>query len=123
MAKILVVEDEAPIANAYRIVMEQAGHTVAVAGDVATALELWHKERPAIILLDILLPGVNGLDFLKQLGAPKGLGSTKVIALSNIETRKVVEEAKHLGVAEYLPKVQFTPHQLLDVVNQQLSES
>lgn len=121
MAKILVVEDEAAIANAYRIVLEQAGHEVTVVSDAKAALEVMAKAAPALILLDIMMPEMSGLDFLSKLGAPKALGKTKVIALSNIKTPDVVVAAGKLGVVDYLTKVDFTPHQVVEVVNQQLS--
>lgn len=121
MAKILVVEDEAAIANAYRIVLEQAGHEVTVAADAKTALALMDQVKPALILLDIMMPEMSGLDFLSKLGAPKALGKTKVIALSNIKTADVVVAATKLGVVDYLTKVDFTPHQVVEVVNRQLA--
>lgn len=122
MAKLLVVEDEAPIANTYRIVLERAGHKVEVAHNVKEALVAFAARKPDLILLDMIMPEMSGLDFLRRLGAPKGLAGTKVIALSNVDTTDVVTDATKLGAVGYLIKVDFTPHQVLDVVNQQLAK-
>lgn len=120
MAKILIVEDEAPIANAYKIVLEQAGYEIVVAAEAKSAIELAKTERPELILLDVMLPEVNGLEVLKQPEVKKLLATTKVIALSNVESQAVVDEAFSLGVVDFLRKVDFTPRQILEVVKKHL---
>lgn len=121
MPKVLIVEDEAPIAHAYQIVLEQAGYDVVVANQADTGVELAHKEQPNVILTDILMPGSNGLDMIKQLDIENKLPHTVVIALSNVDNQTVVDEAQKLGVAEYLRKVDYTPHQIVDLVKKHLS--
>jgi len=116
MTKVLIVEDEAPIANAYKIVLEQAGCEVLVANEAESGLHLAKSEKPDVILLDIMLPNVNGLDMLKNLDIKKSLPHTRVIALSNVESQEVVDEALSLGAADFLRKVDFTPHQIVDIV-------
>ncbi|HSX14668.1 MAG TPA: response regulator [Candidatus Saccharimonadales bacterium] len=121
MTKVLIVEDEAPIAHAYQIVLEQAGFEVLVANQAQSAVHLVQSERPDVILLDVLMPEMNGLDMLKKMELPKNLPDTVVIALSNIDTASVVSEATKLGVSEYLRKVDYTPHQIVEVVKKHLA--
>lgn len=116
MTKVLIVEDEAPIANAYKIVLEQAGCEVLVANEAESGLHLAKSEHPDVILLDIMLPNVNGLDMLKSLDIKKSMPHTRVIALSNVESQEVVDEALQLGAVDFLRKVDFTPHQIAGIV-------
>lgn len=120
MAKILIVEDEAPIANAYKFVLEQAGFEVMVANQANSGLHLAKSEQPDLILLDVMLPEVNGLDMLKELDVHKS--HQKVIALSNVESDNVVDEALKLGALDFLRKVDYTPHQIVDVVKKHLAD-
>jgi CheY-like chemotaxis protein len=120
MPRVLIVEDEAPIAHAYQLVLEQAGYEVAVANEAASAIAMAHDQKPDLILTDILMPGSNGLDMIKQLDIEKTLPQTVVIALSNIDNQTVVDEAQKLGVAEYLRKVDYTPHQIVELVQKHL---
>lgn len=119
--KILIVEDEEPIANAYKIVLEQAGYSVLVANQAESGVHLALSEKPAIILLDVMLPGVNGLEMLKRLDLKKNLPDTRVIALSNVESQAIVDEALSLGAVDFLRKVDYTPHQIVEVVAKHIS--
>jgi len=120
MAKILIVEDEAPIANAYKIVLEQAGYEVLVANQAESGIHLAQSEKPDIILLDVMMPEVNGLEMLKKLDLKNALPDTQVIALSNVESQTVIDEALNLGAVDFLRKVDFTPHQVVEVVKKHL---
>lgn len=120
MAKILIVEDDNAIAQSYMMQLVKK-HEVKVAPDVTSGLAL-AVDAPDIILLDMLMPGFSGLDFLRQLDPTKALPNTKVIAISNVESPKIVEEARQLGVVKYLLKVDFTPSQIESVIDELLAD-
>lgn len=115
MAKVLVVDDEKLLTDAYEIVLKKARHTVYIANDPNEGLELASKHKPDIILLDMLMPTMNGIEFMKQLKAKKL--SSRVYAFSNIENPEVVTAAKKMGVKDYLLKVDYTPHQVAQLVD------
>lgn len=119
MANILIIEDDSAIAQAYMIGLSNH-HTVHIAPDALSGLQL-AAEKPDVILLDMLMPSVSGLDFLRQLDPKKNLPDTKIIAISNVESAKIVESAKELGVCKYLLKVDFTPSQIETVINEVLT--
>lgn len=116
MAKILVVEDEQPILFAYSKVLTNKGHKVLLASDAIEGIELAQKEKPDAILLDMMMPGLSGLDLLKELDVKKNLPKTKLIVTSNIESPKIIEEAKKLGAVKYLLKIDYTPYQVEEII-------
>lgn len=118
MAKVLIVEDDKDIRTAYVYAMTRAGMEVTEASDGTQAVALVEQVRPQVILLDMLMPGMSGLDFLKQTNVLQKYPDTKVIAFSNIETPRVISEAKELGVSEYILKVDMTPHDMVEKINQ-----
>jgi two-component system alkaline phosphatase synthesis response regulator PhoP len=120
-AKILVVEDERLMAEMYRDRFSQKGYQVFWARDSEEAFELAKKEKPDLILLDILLPTDNGIALLKRIREDPSISKLKVIAFSNYDEIRTKKEAFKLGVEDYLIKTQYTPNQLLDKVKQYLS--
>jgi DNA-binding response OmpR family regulator len=123
MAKVLIVEDDTDIRGAYVFALMRAGFEVVQAADGAEAIAMFERERPNVVLLDMLMPGMSGLDFLRQMNIANRFPETKILALSNIDTPRVVEQAKVLGAAEYLIKVDMTPHQMVDLIKQHLSNA
>src|SRR5581483_10905332 len=106
MAKVLVVEDDDVIRAAYQIVLKRQGHFVTTATNGAEALGLALQHTPHVILLDMLMPQMSGLQFLKSY-KPHRPPETKVVALSNIEDYR--QEAYNHGVDEFWVKASFTP--------------
>jgi DNA-binding response OmpR family regulator len=121
MAKVLIVEDDTDIRGAYVFALMRAGFEVIQAADGAEAIKMFERERPDVVLLDMLMPGMSGLDFLRQMNIANRFPETKILALSNIDTPRVVEQAKGLGASEYLIKVDMTPHQMVDLIKHHLS--
>ncbi len=119
---ILVVDDEKVLSDAYEIVLKKAGFTVFVANDGLEAVTLAESEKPRVMLLDMLMPEMNGIDVLKKLKDKKVLDTITVIAFSNIENPEVISAAKKLGVKNYLLKVDYTPHQVVDLVKSLISK-
>lgn len=116
MAKVLIVEDEPTILNSYAFVLEKKGFEVTPVGDAKAALDACAKVQFDIIVLDMLLPEMSGLDFLKQANLKAASPDTKVMVLSNTESAKIQEEAAQLGANEYILKVEATPYQLADKI-------
>ncbi len=118
MTKVLIIEDDQQIRMVYSYALNNNGFKVMEAPDAVTGLKLLDENKPDVILLDMLMPGISGLDFLRQNNIHHRYPDVKLIAFSNIETPRVVEEAKQLGVEKYFLKVDVTPHQMIEIINQ-----
>ncbi len=117
MAKVLIVEDDMEIRNAYSFYLQKQGHQVSLGGNAEEGLEQLNKFKPDVMLLDMLMPGQSGMDFLRGNNLKEKFPNLKVLAFSNIENEKIVSEAKQLGVVEYLVKVDVTPAQVGNIID------
>ncbi len=120
MKKILIIEDEKVLAEMYKEKLEMEGFEVCLAFDVKEGIELVKRERPDLILLDILLPVENGVSFLKRQKEDKDISEIPVIAFSNYDDPRVKKEAIELGVKEYLIKTNYTPTEITEKIKKYL---
>lgn len=110
--RVLLVEDFPIIQNLYSGPLTSHGYEVDIAGDGAVALERVAGKTYDFILLDLLMPNVNGIEFLEKFSErPK---KTNIIILSDFDEDSTVQKAKSLGVKTYLLKSENTPSQLIE---------
>jgi len=117
MAHILVVEDDQLLSQAYHLILEYEGHSVRVAANGQEALDMVDELEPDIILLDLLMPEMTGLEFLKKFRQPKKHPHTTVVILSNLGDEAEIQKSLELGAYKYIVKAQATPLQLSLLVN------
>jgi len=110
--RVLLVEDDAALAQMYRVKLERDGYTVQVAGDGEEALGLLGGDLPDLIFLDVRLPRMDGITFLERLRADDRTKNLPVVIVSNYSEEELVARGLQLGVLEYLIKSQTTPGQL-----------
>src|SRR5438445_6024291 len=110
--RVLFVEDDASVAQMYRLKLELDGYTVDVAGDGLVALEKARTLHPDIIFLDIRLPKLDGLGVLEALRADVTTAPIPVVILSNWNEKELVERGVKLGALDHLIKSQTTPARL-----------
>ncbi len=118
---IVLVEDEKTLAHLIQGKLEAAGYSVKTAYDGQTGLELIHSEKPDLVLLDILLPGMNGFGILETLVKENLIPELPVVIISNSGQQVEVERALKLGVRDYLVKINFTPQEVLQKVQEVLA--
>lgn len=118
---ILIVEDEQALNEAYQTILRKAGYTVQVAFDGQEALEVAAMEEPAIILLDLRMPRMDGIEFLRNYNLRKEHPNVKVIVFSNYDMQKEIDEAYDLGADRYFMKALASPKELLQVVENTLT--
>lgn len=103
--KILVVDDEPDLVDLYQLVLTMSGYQVSTANGGEQALQVYHREKPHLILLDVMMPDMNGLEVCRQIRAGEGPdGETKIImytANDSIENRKM---SKAVGANDLLSK-------------------
>lgn len=121
MAKILLIEDEVFVRDLYQRQLEKANFTIQCAKDGPEGL-LYALQSPDLILLDIMLPGMNGIDLLKQLKSNLQTSSIPVILLTNLGQAEVIKQAYNLGAQGYLLKLNTAPDLLIEVVKKFLSD-
>jgi DNA-binding NarL/FixJ family response regulator len=119
--KILIAEDEEILRAAYKQILTQEGFKVFEAANGKEALKCLKKDKPDLILLDILMPEMDGLDFLKEASIVKEYPKTKVIAFSNLSDQHKLEAMIKLGVSKNILKSSLSPRQLADSVRQLLA--
>lgn len=113
---ILIVEDDLFIREMYERQLALAGYTVDSAADGADGLEKLTKNPPHLLLLDIMLPKMNGLEVLKALKAQEQTKDVPVILLTNLGQDSVIKEGFNLGADGYLIKSAYTPDQIIEEV-------
>jgi DNA-binding response OmpR family regulator len=119
--KILIVEDEKILADMYEESFRQRGFDVAVAFSAEQGITLAKREKPDIVLLDILLPVGSGIAFLRAKKDDPAIALIPVVVFSNYDDPETKREAAELGALEYLLKTSFTPQQIIERVEQFLS--
>ena len=110
--RVLLVEDDAALAQMYRVKLERDGYAVRVAGDGEEALGLLERDLPDLIFLDVRLPRMDGLTFLERLRDGDRTRDIPVVIVSNYSEEELVSRGLQLGALEYLIKSQTTPGQL-----------
>lgn len=121
-AKIAIIEDDLAISQMYRIKFEAEGMTVETAENGKLGLELAENMKPDIILLDLMMPEMNGDEMLKKLRATDWGKNIKVVILTNMGEQEVPQDVKELGVTSVILKADMTPRQVAENIKQQLKK-
>jgi CheY-like chemotaxis protein len=118
MKKILIAEDDFFIRDIYGKVFSLSGYDVQVAVDGMDALDKIKAQQYDMILLDIMMPRMTGIDVLKNVrGLTTPLKSTPIFIITNLGQQNVIEEAFKLGMDGYILKSQVTPQQIVEEIN------
>ena len=104
MSKVLVVDDELLLRSMLKDALEGAGHTVVVAENGHVGLACAKAESPDCILLDIMMPGIDGYEVCRTLKADPQLASVPVILMSATTDLRVIDRAEQVGATTVLPK-------------------
>lgn len=115
--KVLTIDDQGDIRRLIRMALEFQGHEVSEALNAETGLQMARREKPDVILLDVNMPGMNGVDFCQVLADDPALSSIPVIMLSGVEDEATRQRALAAGAKVYLTKP-FNPMYLLELVEQ-----
>ncbi len=120
---ILLIEDDSFLAQMYQTKLTLENYQVLVAGDGEKGLEMIRKHKPDLILLDIILPKLNGFDLMKQIRRNKILAPIPVILLTNLSQKEDVEKGLALGARDYLIKAHYMPSEVVAKIKKILSEN
>jgi DNA-binding response OmpR family regulator len=120
--KILIVEDEPFLLDMYKMKFKQGGFEVISATDGEEAIKISRREKPDIILLDIMMPKIDGFEVLENLKKNSLTKSIPVLIFSNFSQKEQKEKGIALGAADYFVKTNYTPAQVLEKVESVLIE-
>lgn len=113
-ARILVVEDDQSLRDLYVLILKDSGFAVDEAPDGETALAAMQKGGYDLVLLDIVLPKMDGIKILEHLkNSPPDYPNKKIVALSNLGHDEIISNAITLGASGYLIKSDYTPDQIV----------
>ena len=121
MARILVVEDDRDLNAAYQAILKKAGHTVRAALNGREALDAVGQFQPQLILLDLLMPIMGGLEFLQHYNVDQHEG-VQVLIFTNMENSPEVTEAYNLGAARAIIKSWTAPQNLTRIIDDVLTK-
>lgn len=121
--KILIVEDEADLRNLYVQILQKAGYEVDQAIDGEEGYMKLSKKSYDLILLDIILPKIDGLQMLDKLKADSKPVAGKVILLTNLSQDLVISKAVDYGISGYMVKSDMTPDQIVKEVKNVLENN
>src|SRR3989338_2368413 len=121
--KVLVVEDEEILLTALREELTTGGYEVEGAGDGVEGLEKTKSFKPDLILLDLLMPKMDGIEMLQKLKADSSTRDVPVVILTNLSDYEKISEALSLGAMDYLVKANYKLEDLLEKVRTVLARS
>jgi len=113
--KVMVVDDEPYIARVIKFKLEQEGYTVVSANDGITGLEKIRQEKPQLVLLDVMMPGLSGYEVCQKIKADAELAGIPVVFLTAKGQERDREQGLAIGASDYITKP-FSPNRLLELV-------
>jgi DNA-binding response OmpR family regulator len=123
MEKILFIEDESVLQKTLEKTLREEGYEMFSALDGEAGFNLAKKEKPDLILLDLILPKLNGFEVLKKLKEDSETKEIPVIILTNLERMTDIDKALELGATTYLVKVDYSLEEVMEKVRKTLKES
>jgi len=121
MAKtILIVEDDKFLRELITRKLTEEGFGASEAVDGEEGIKKIKEEKPDLVLLDLILPGIDGFEVLSRMKKESALSSIPVIILSNLGQKEDVEKGLKMGAVDYLIKAHFTPGEIIDKIKSAL---
>jgi CheY-like chemotaxis protein len=116
MKNILLIEDDPFLIDIYTTKFKEMGFIIDVASDGSQAIRKMTEKKPDLLLLDIVLPHVDGWEILEKIREDKNLKDLKVVILSNLGQKSEVDKAFALGATKYLIKAHYTPSEVVEEI-------
>ena len=121
--KILIIDDDFLVSDIYSMELQKAVFAAITANNGESGLSKIQLEKPNLILLDIVMPGLDGLQVLEKIRSNPELNNLKVILLSNLKDESTIKNGLAHGANGYLIKTALTPQQIVSEVRKELQET
>jgi DNA-binding response OmpR family regulator len=113
MAKVLIIEDDPLIVKIYSTRLKADGYEVSSAENGEEGIVVAYRDKPDLIVLDVMMPRVDGFGVLEKLRADPGFNKTPILMYSNLNNEDEMVRAKSMGVTEFLVKANLSPTQMV----------
>ena len=120
--KVLVIEDDKFLRELISQKLSKEGYDVLEAIDGEKGVESLEKENPDVILLDLILPGIDGFEVLTKIKSMPEKSKIPVIILSNLGQKDDIEKGLNMGAVDYLIKAHFTPGEIIEKIRSIIKE-
>lgn len=121
MAKVLIIEDDPLMSRMYQKIFTFEKYDVVMAADGQAGLDLARTEKPTLILLDVMMPKMNGFQVLEKLKSDPETKAIPVVMLTNLAGEQDAETALAKGAVKYIVKSEYEPKQVSDMVKEILA--
>ncbi|MCK4525674.1 MAG: response regulator [Candidatus Andersenbacteria bacterium] len=121
--KVLIIEDDSYISDMYKIKFESENFETVVASNGIEGIKFLEKAVPDIILLDVVMPKIDGFSVLKEIKKNPKLDKIPVVLLTNLSQKENVERGFELGASSYIIKAHFTPSEVVEKIKEVLKEN
>ncbi|MBI2640466.1 MAG: response regulator [Candidatus Sungbacteria bacterium] len=122
MAKVIIIDDDPFILDMYVLKFKERGFDIATAHDGKEGLKKAQEFKPDAILLDVVMPALDGFDVLQELKQGPETKDAKIILLTNLGQKEEVERGTRLGADDYIIKAHFTPSEVVEKVQRLLEK-
>jgi len=123
MKKVLIIEDDQIVSNVYRNKLAVEGYQAESAPDGESGLKLMRTFQPDVIVLDLMLPKMSGVEVIKQIRSEEEFSKLPIIVFSNTYLTNLIQEAWKAGATKCLSKANCSPKEVLDVVRHTIGDS
>jgi len=123
MKKILIIEDDQIVANVYRNKLAVEGYQTEVAADGESGLKIMRTFQPQLIILDLMLPTISGVEVIKEIRAEQDFAKVPIIVFSNTYLTNLIQDAWRAGANKCLSKSSCTPKDVIEIVRHTIGES
>lgn len=120
--KILLVDDDEFLLDMYSVKFQEAGFTLDIAANGEDALKKIKDGSYDVILLDIIMPGMDGFEVLQTVKRDKLAENSIIVILSNLGQKEDIERGMHLGADDYVIKAHFTPREVVEKIQSLLAK-
>jgi CheY-like chemotaxis protein len=123
MKKVLIIEDDQIVGNVYRNKLTVDGYEVQVKQDGESGLEAMNTFKPDLIMLDLILPNMSGIEVIRAVRTNPTLGRVPVVVFSNTYLTNLVQDAWKAGATKCLSKSNCSPKEVLDIVHSTIGKA
>jgi len=117
MKKILIIEDDKFVRELIAQKLTEEGYEALMTVDGEEGMVQIKEKKPDLVLLDLILPGIDGFEVLSRMKADPNLAQIPVVILSNLGQKEEIERGLKLGAIDYMIKAHFTPREIIEKIN------